>query len=101
MGRGVRHLDPAAPATPSTPAPEEIKPLATPQSLAEQHFSIQYGDTGYTYDVIFGSYLAGAKAVTIEDPYIRAPHQIANIVRFCETVVRANPTAGRINLLTG
>jgi len=101
IGPGVRHLDPAAPATPSTPAPEEIKPLATPQSLAEQHFSIQYGDTGYTYDVIFGSYLAGAKAVTIEDPYIRAPHQIANFVRFCETVVRANPTVGRINLITG
>jgi ATP-dependent Lon protease len=101
IGPGVRHLDPAAPATPSTPAPEEIKPLATPQSLAEQHFSIQYGDTCYTYDVIFGSYLAGAKAVTIEDPYIRAPHQIANFVRFCETVVRANPTVGRINLITG
>ena len=51
--------------------------------------------------MIFGSYLAGAKAVTIEDPYIRAPHQIANFVRFCETVVRANPTVGRINLITG
>jgi ATP-dependent Lon protease len=51
--------------------------------------------------VIFGSYLAGAKAVTIEDPYIRAPHQIANFVRFCESVVRASPTVGRINLITG
>ena len=47
------------------------------------------------------AYLADAKAVTIEDPYIRAPHQIANFVRFCETVVRAGPTVRRINLITG
>lgn len=51
--------------------------------------------------MIFGSYLAGAKAVTIEDPYIRAPHQITNFVRFCETVVRAGPTVRRITLITG
>jgi ATP-dependent Lon protease len=101
IGPGVRHLDPVAPATPSIPASEEIKPPTTPQSLAEQHFSIQYGDTGYTYDVIFGSYLAGAKTVTIEDPYIRAPHQLANFVRFCETVVGTGPTVRRINLITG
>jgi ATP-dependent Lon protease len=97
----VRHLGPAATPATSIPAPEETKPLATPPPLAEQHFSIQYGDTGYSYDTIFGSYLAGAKAVTIEDPYIRAPHQIANFVRFCETVVRASPTVGRVNLITG
>ena len=97
----VRHPGPAATPAISIPAPEEIKPPAAPSPLTEQHFSIQYGDTGYSYDTIFGSYLAGAKAVTIEDPYIRAPHQIANFVRFCETVVRANPTVGRINLITG
>jgi ATP-dependent Lon protease len=101
IGAGVRHPSAAAPPATSIPAPEEIKSPAAPPPLAEQHFSIQYGDTGYSYDTIFGSYLAGAKAVTIEDPYIRAPHQIANFVRFCETVVRANPTVGRINLITG
>jgi ATP-dependent Lon protease len=101
IGPGVRHPGPAAPPATSIPAPEEIKPPTTPQTLTEQHFSIQYGDTGYTYDTIFGSYLASAKAVTIEDPYIRAPHQITNFVRFCETAVRASPTIGRINLITG
>jgi ATP-dependent Lon protease len=85
----------------SIPAPEVTEPSGTSQALEEQHFSIQYGDIGYTYDAIFGNYLAGAKTVTIEDPYIRAPHQIANFVRFCETVVRASPTIGRINLITG
>ena len=101
IGPGVRHPGPAAPPPTSIPVPEEIEPPATPQTLTEQHFSIQYGDTGYTYDTIFGGYLVGAKAITIEEPYIRAPHQIANFVRFCETIVGTGPTVRRINLVTG
>ena len=69
-------------------------------ALKEHHFTIQYGDTGHTYDSIFGAYLTGAREVTIEEPYIRAPHQIVNFIRFCETVVKA-PTIRRINLKTG
>jgi ATP-dependent Lon protease len=101
MGREVRIPVPPPPPTISVPVPEESEPLAMPQPPTELHFTIQYGDTGYTYETIFGSHLAGAKIVTIEDPYIRAPHQIANFVRFCETVVRAAPTVRRINLITG
>jgi ATP-dependent Lon protease len=100
-GREVRIPVHSVPPAVSVPAPEEIKLPAIPQPLTELHFTIQYGDTGYTYETIFGIHLAGAKAVTIEDPYIRAPHQIANFVRFCETVVRAAPTVRRINLITG
>jgi ATP-dependent Lon protease len=84
-----------------SPEPAKIEPAAAAQVLKEQHFTIQYGDTGHTYDTIFGDYLGGAKTVTVEDPYIRAPHQIANFVRFCETVVRAAPTVRCINVITG
>jgi ATP-dependent Lon protease len=42
----------------------------------------------------------GARSVAIEDPYIRAPHQIANFLRFCETVVRV-PTIRSVHLKTG
>lgn len=70
------------------------------RSPVEQHYTIYYGDTGYGYDTIFGPYLRGAKTVVIEDPYIRAPHQITNFVRFCETVVNA-ATVKRIELTTG
>jgi ATP-dependent Lon protease len=101
LGREVTIPVPSAQPAISVAVPEEIKPPATPQPPAELHFTIQYGDTGYTYETIFGVHLTGAKAVTIEDPYIRAPHQIANFVRFCETVVRAAPTVRRINLITG
>jgi len=69
-------------------------------SPQEQHFTIYYGDTGYSYDSIFGPYLQGAKVVWIEEPYVRAHHQITNFVRFCETVVKAG-TVKRIELTIG
>lgn len=65
----------------------------------EQHYTIAYGDTGHSYDTIFGPYLPGAKSVVVEDPYIRMPHQIANFVRFCETAVKAE-TVRSITLFT-
>lgn len=89
-----------APDAAALPAHAIESPLPKSAELVEQHFTIQYGDTGHTYESIFGAYLAGARAVAIEDPYIRAPHQIANFLRFCETVVRV-PTIRRIHLKTG
>ncbi|MBX7223785.1 MAG: BREX system Lon protease-like protein BrxL [Blastocatellia bacterium] len=67
--------------------------------LTEQHFTIKYGDTGYSYESIIGPYLRGVKEVTIEDPYIRVVHQIQNFVRFCETLLKAGAVR-RINLVT-
>ena len=96
-----------APAAPleseAPPATEPVTPAAAPTPLAglkEQHFTILYGDTGYSYESIMGPYLQGAKAVVIEDPYIRLQHQIQNFVRFCETVLKAG-TVKRITLITG
>ena len=77
-----RHSEGHAPAAVSASAPEPATPI-------EQHYTISYGDTGHSYDTIFGPYLPGAKSVAVEDPYIRMPHQITNFVRFCETVVKA------------
>ncbi|KKM11535.1 ATP-dependent Lon protease [Clostridiales bacterium PH28_bin88] len=76
---------------PGTPNEDEPK---------EQHFTIFYGETGYSYESIIGPYLKGAKEVTVEDPYIRLPHQIQNFVRFCETIVKLSPIR-HISLITG
>jgi ATP-dependent Lon protease len=43
--------------------------------------------------------LGAAKVVEIEDPYIRATHQVQNFVRFCEAVLKA-PTVRKIILTT-
>jgi ATP-dependent Lon protease len=76
-----------------------LEPLEQQQPLQEQHFTIYYGATGYSYDLIMSPYFQGAKAIVIEEPYIRMMHQIQNFVRFCETVIKAG-TIKRIELTT-
>jgi len=78
---------------------EVSAPAPGPKDPTEQHYTIAYGDTGHSYDTIFGPYLPGAKSVVIEDPYIRAPHQIANFVRFCETAIKSD-TVRSVTLFT-
>lgn len=94
---------PAAAEPPAAPMPTAPTPVAITAPLAErkeQHFTIHYGDTGYSYESILGPYLKGAKSIVIEDPYIRLQHQIHNFVRFCEAVLKAG-TAQKIKLITG
>jgi len=83
---------------------QPVAPIATPSGPAtsepqEDHYTILYGDVGHTYESIVGPYLVGAKSVEIEDPYVRANHQIQNFVRFCEAVIKA-PTVKKISLTT-
>ena len=88
---------------PAPMLPVAESPAVVPANTAvlkEQHFTIMYGDTGYSYESIMGPYLAGAKSVVVEDPYIRMQHQIQNFVRFCETILKAG-TIKQITLITG
>ncbi|GGG53096.1 hypothetical protein GCM10011403_07880 [Pseudohongiella nitratireducens] len=73
--------------------------VVEPKEPQEQHFTIHYGDTGYSYESLIGPYLLGAKKVEVEDPYIRATHQVQNFVRFCEAVLKA-PSVRKIVLTT-
>ncbi|MGI8544550.1 MAG: BREX system Lon protease-like protein BrxL [Aridibacter sp.] len=75
-------------------------PVEPKSALEEKHYTIMYNDTGYSYETILDSYLDEAKSLIVEDPYIRAPHQIANFVRFCEAVVKLG-TVKQITLITG
>jgi ATP-dependent Lon protease len=81
------------------PADETIDSSPTVPKLEEKHFSIYYGDTGYSYESIIGPYLEGAKSIVVEDPYIRVTHQVQNFIRFCETVVK-RPAIRKIVLRT-
>ena len=74
--------------------------VVTQDKLIEQHFTIMYGDVGHSYESIMSPYLKGVKTLVIEDPYIRLPHQIQNLVRFCECALKAG-TVKKINLITG
>ncbi len=68
--------------------------------LAEKHFTIRYGDIGYSYQSLFAAYLVGAKALTIEDPYIRKDYQLRNLIQVCEIAVQTG-TIKQITLVTG
>lgn len=87
----------AAPPSLEIKKPEEAEIIV--EELKEQHFTIHYGATGFSYESIFGPYLEGAKSIEIEDPYIRVTHQIQNFVRFCEAVIKA-PNIKKIRLIT-
>jgi ATP-dependent Lon protease len=84
----------------STEAQTAITEAPASSELKEQHFTILYGDTGYSYESIMAPYLKGAKAVIVEDPYIRMQHQIQNFVRFCETLLKVG-SVKKIQLITG
>ncbi len=81
-------VQPAAPVQPVTPVvptseeePEDIGPK-------EKTIDIQYGDTGYSYDDLFGEYLKGASIVMLEEPYLGHGYQMTNLVRFVELLVK-------------
>lgn len=56
--------------------------------LKEKHLTFQENQKGISFDSLFGSYLAGAKKITITDPYIRLFYQLRNFMEFLETIVR-------------
>ena len=77
----------------------EIPKESAIEELKEQHYTIHYGATGYSYESIIGPYLEGAKSIEIEDPYIRVAHQIHNFVRFCEAIIKT-PTVQKVCMMT-
>lgn len=103
----VFHAKEATPAVEEFPAAavsdsgdeKVITEVVTASEPKERHYRIHYGATGYSYDTIFGNYLAGAEKIEVEDAYIRQHHQIVNFLRFCETAVRLG-TPKQITLIT-
>jgi len=75
---------------------------ARPEELKEQHLTFAENQRGILYDKLFGSYLKGAKEITITDPYIRLFYQARNVMELLETIVRNNTEDDEIivNLIT-
>lgn len=60
-----------------TPKAPEIQPELTAKTV-----QIHEGDTGYSYQALFGPYLKGATKVQIVDPYVRMEYQLKNFISF-------------------
>jgi len=66
-----------------------------------EQIKIQLNSTGFSYETIFGRFLdSNVRKITVEDPYIRAHHQIVNFLRFCELCVTKCNNLQTIELLT-
>ena len=101
IDRQVEQTRPEAKQSIPEPSLEELPAESSSKEAEpeEQHFTIRYGEVGHTYESIISPYLIGAKSVVVEDPYIRANHQVANLVRLCEAVIKT-PTIRNIKLVT-
>ncbi|KAL6051304.1 MIT domain-containing protein 1 [Balamuthia mandrillaris] len=92
---------------PSSPsfAPSSSSSAPSPSFGAEHNRSddititLEEGQTGHTFESLFGSYLAGSTEIRIEDPNIRFTHQLYNFLRFCELVV-SQRTCRKLTLVT-
>jgi ATP-dependent Lon protease len=100
----------AAPAESVAPTDEEANVgwSASHQSpvtaqLKEQHLVVPENAKGWSYRRLFADYLQGCSGIIIRDPYIRAFHQVRNLVEFLRMVNEITPVGDEVtvHLITG
>jgi ATP-dependent Lon protease len=76
---------------------------ATAAQLKEQHLVVPENAKGWSYRRLFADYLQGCSGIIIRDPYIRAFHQIRNLVEFLRMVNEITPVGDEVtvHLITG
>lgn len=90
----------------STAEPEERKltPIERWAAQAKEgHIEFWEDQRGVTYAKLFGPYIAGAKEISIKDPYIRMSYQVRNFAEFLETVFNYTDRSDEVHvhLITG
>jgi ATP-dependent Lon protease len=58
--------------------------------LAPKTIHINEGDSGHSYQNLFGPYLKGAKSIQVVDPYVRLEYQIRNFITFIGIIDTSN-----------
>jgi ATP-dependent Lon protease len=78
-------------------------PPATAAQLKEQHLVVPENAKGWSYRRLFADYLQGCSGIIIRDPYIRAFHQVRNLVEFLRMVNEITPLGDEVSvhLITG
>jgi ATP-dependent Lon protease len=80
----------------------EVAPT-TSAPLKEQHLVVPENAKGWSYRRLFADYLQGCSGIIIRDPYIRAFHQVRNLVEFLRMVNEITPVGDEVSvhLITG
>jgi ATP-dependent Lon protease len=77
-------------------ATDELLPKEEISSeLTAKTIHIREGETGFSYQNLFGSYLKGAKKIYVVDPYVRLEYQIRNFIVFAGII---DTSAGQVEL---
>lgn len=66
------------------------RPRIKQENKAIRNITVRENQTGISYEFLFADYLAGATEVTIEDPFIRYPYQVRNLVELLSLVIKLN-----------
>ena len=104
---GLRPLNPeGAPEITSAEAVIPTVAVSTPantEPAKEQHLVVPENTKGWSYRRLFADHLRGCSAIIIRDPYIRAFHQIRNLVEFLRMVNEITPVGDEVtvHLITG
>lgn len=84
---------------------EQLKTFVSETKKASgthEQIQIEDGATGFGMERLFSRFITEfLTEIEIEDPYIRSHHQICNLLRFCELVVKSTTSVKQIKLLTG
>lgn len=89
----------------SSDLPVRITAIADDLTASEEYepatktIRIDEGDMGYSYQILFGPYLKGARSIHIIDPYVRLEYQIRNLMAFIGVVDSSNGTV-QVSLTT-
>ena len=104
---GLRPLNPeGAPEITSAEAVIPTVAVSTPantEPAKEQHLVVPENTKGWSYRRLFADHLRGCSAIIIRDPYIRAFHQIRNLVEFLRMVNEITTVGDEVtvHLITG
>lgn len=66
------------------------RPRIKQANKAIRNITVRENQTGISYEFLFADYLAGATEVTIEDPFIRYPYQVRNLVELLSMIIKLN-----------
>jgi len=67
-----------------------------------EQLQIEDNSTGHSYEKVMGRFIdSDLSVVELDDPYIRSFHQIQNLLRFCELLIKSEAKVKKLVLTTG
>ncbi|MDR2621831.1 MAG: BREX system Lon protease-like protein BrxL, partial [Dysgonamonadaceae bacterium] len=63
-----------------------------------KNITVRENQTGISYKSLFAEYLLGAQEITIEDPFVRYPYQIRNLIELLSLIIELNPNEATIKV---